>query len=118
MNKHSISALLKSIQDYLDVLWYERDKSQEPGPYIVWRAIWPEGGQHTKGVANFAATLYLSAPSKQAALYEFQRWAELRMQDIPYVVLEQVDIKDIPCCPQPCFDNSGEAVKGVWNRLA
>jgi hypothetical protein len=114
--KRHCPALLEDIKGLLDLIWYERDKSQE-GPPTFWRAIWPEGGKPRQGRVNFVAMLYLSAPTKAAALREFQRWAESRMADIPFVVLEQVNIEEIPCCPYPCSKSNGEAMAGMWSQL-
>jgi hypothetical protein len=101
-----------------DYEWYYRKKGQDGEATIFWRVIWPEGGENDTQTANFIVTLYLSAPTKQAALCEFQRWANLRMQDIPHVVLEPVGSEEIPCCPQPDLDSHGDTIADVWYRLA
>lgn len=117
MNRPCVPTLPKSVLGQLDVVWYERDKSDFPGPMLYWRAIWPEGGKPLQGRVNFIAMIYLSAPTKQAAVREFQRWADLRMQDIPLAVIEQVDVSEIPCCPFPCFEREGEAIEGIRRHL-
>lgn len=101
-----------------DYDWYYREKNHDGEATIFWRAIWPEGGQNDIQTANFIVTLYLSAPTKQAALCEFQRWAELRMQDIPHVTLELVSSEEVPRCPQFDLRGHGDAIADVWNRLA
>lgn len=73
MNRLCVLALPMSVLDQLDAVWYERDKSDLPGPTLFWRAIWPEGGKPQQGRVNFIAMLYLSAPTKRAALQEFRR---------------------------------------------
>lgn len=115
--KDDVPAYLNNLQVDPDMEWYERDKQKLPGPSFFWRVIWPEGGKLDQGRVNFIAMVYLSAPTKQAALQEFQRWAELRMQDIPFPVIEQVDSTDIPTCPHPCPEHNGEAIEGRWSYL-
>ena len=117
MNRPDIPSLSSSVLESLNVVWYERDKSETPEPPLFWRAIWPEGGKPRQGRVNFIATVYLSAPTKQAALREFRRWADLRMQDIPHVVIEQVERAEVPCCPFPCCENDGEAIAGIRSHL-
>lgn len=108
----------RELDTLADYEWYYREKKRDEEGSTFWRAIWPEGGQSDKQTANFIVTLYLSAPTKQAALREFQRWAELRMQDIPYVTLELVSSEEVPRCPQPDLDSHGDTIAGVWYRLA
>jgi hypothetical protein len=91
-----------------DCAWYYRDKSQDGEPQLFWCATWPEG-QQGDGV-NFIAQLYFTAPDRASALREFCRWAFVRMQDVPYVVLEQVDAAEVPKCPHPRADSCGLAL--------
>jgi hypothetical protein len=66
---------------------------------------------------NFIAVVYFSAPTKQAAVREFRRWADLRMESIPCAVIEQGDGSEILCCPFPRFEQEGEALAGIWSHL-
>lgn len=99
-----------------DCAWYYRDKSQDSETQLFWRATWPEGQQGE--LVNFIAQLYFTAPDRASALQEFCRWAFVRMQDVPYVVLEQVDILEIPTCPRPQADSCGLALPGQAYRLS
>jgi|GEM_PF-4862055 len=95
-----------------DCAWYYRDKSQDEGQQFVWCATWPEGQRDEQHRANFICRLYFTAPDRASALQEFCRWAFVRMQDVPYVVLEQVDAAGVPACPRPQADSCGLAVPG------
>ena len=98
--------------------WYYRDKTQEPGPRPCWRATWPEGSRDEMQTVNFIGQLYFSAPNREAALREFHRWALVRLQDIPCIVLEQINQANVPCCPRPVPDDSGQAEQEGAYRLA
>lgn len=113
------TALPQEIEEALELVWYERDKSDLPDPPVFWRAIWPEGGKPEHERVNFIAMLYFTAPTREAALREFQRWAEVRMRDIPFCVLEEVQAEDVPRCPSPWCEreHNGEQRAGIWSEL-
>jgi len=118
MFKYSLS-LSQGIEESLEVIWYQRDKSDLPDPPVFWRATWPEGGTPQQGRGNFIAMLCSTAPTREAALREFERWADVRMQDIPFCVLEQVEASEVPLCP--ClwceYEHNSEQLSGVWSQL-
>ncbi len=41
MQKQDDPALPSCVQEQLNIVWYERDKSELPDPPLFWRAIWP-----------------------------------------------------------------------------
>ncbi len=51
MCKHCTS-LPQGTEEALELVRYERDKGDLPGPSIFWKAIWPEGGKPEHGRVN------------------------------------------------------------------
>lgn len=99
-----------------DEEWYYRDKSQDEGPLLAWCATWPEGVREGQQRANFICRLYFTAPDYEAAQHEFWRWARTRMQDVPYMVLEQLPPAETPRClrPRPNSEGPGQSDLECW----